>query len=110
MQVLSSDIIRGHIDAIVLSTLYFESKYGVEIRDAISIKTNGLYVPNEQSLYSAFHRLEREGFIEGRWGDITEGAKRKYYSITSEGKNYFTSLKAEWENSKSLIDILIKEA
>jgi DNA-binding PadR family transcriptional regulator len=108
MEVISSDVIRGHIDAIVLSTLMLSDKYGVEIRRAVSEKTNGLYVPNEQSLYSAFHRLERDGFIAGRWGQ-NDGAKRKYYTITDDGKAYLKSMKADWENTKVLIGLLTNE-
>jgi len=108
MKILSSDIIRGHIDAIVLSSLVHSDKYGVEIRSVIAQKTNGFYVPNEQSLYSAFHRLERDGCIRGKWGDGNE-AKRKYYSITDDGLRYLNSLLAEWENSKALIDMLVRK-
>lgn len=107
MQVISSDLLRGHIDAFVLSALLDGVKYGAEIRSAIAKKSNNLYVPNEQSLYSAYHRLERDGFIQGKWGDEAEGIKRKYYDITGEGIRYLKSLKSEWENAKILIDILM---
>ena len=109
MEILSSDVIRGHLDAIVLSSLVLSDKYGVELKNAVAQKTNGFYMPNEQSLYSAFHRLERDGLIDGRWGDGSE-AKRKYYSITQDGLDYLSSLIAAWENSKALIDLLIKDA
>ena len=61
MQVISSDLLRGHIDAFVLAALMRGEKYGAEIKNNIAAKTKNLYVPNEQSLYSAYHRLERDG-------------------------------------------------
>ena len=84
-------------------------QYGVEIKNCIAKKSKNLYVPNEQSLNSAYHRLERDGFIKGKWGDETVGVKRKYYTITEDGVKYFRSLKGEWQNAKILLDILMNE-
>ena len=109
MQVISSDLLRGHIAAFVLAALMRGEKYGAEIKNNIAAKTKNLYVPNEQSLYSAYHRLERDGFITGKWGDENVGVKRKYYRITEEGEKYFRSLKGEWQNAKILLDILMNE-
>ncbi len=107
MSIISSDLLRGHIDTFVLSALMDGTKYGNEIRRFISQKTNNLYVPNEQSLYSAYHRLEDMECIKGYWGDNI-GAQRKYYTITERGRQQYELNKREWENAKRLIDILIK--
>jgi len=107
MKVISSDLLRGHIDTFVLSALVSGTKYGNEIRKFITKKTNGLYVPNEQSLYSSYHRLEDMECIKGYWGENV-GATRKYYTITNKGLEQLEFNKREWENAKTLIDILIK--
>lgn len=109
MSVISSDALRGTIDTIVLSVLLKGKKYGNEIRREIEKKTDGLYKPNEQSLYSAYHRLEDLGYIAGSWGDETVGVTRKYYSITDKGREMYHVNVRLWENSKKLIDILIAE-
>lgn len=106
-QIISSDLLRGHIDTIVLCALSEGTKYGNEIRKFISKKTNGLYVPNEQSLYSAYHRLEDMECIKGFWGENI-GATRKYYTITDKGLDQLEVNKREWENAKRLIDILLR--
>ena len=105
--VISSDLLRGHIDTFVLSALMDGTKYGNEIRKYIAKKTNDLYIPNEQSLYSSYHRLEDEGFIKGYWGENV-GATRKYYTITEDGRTRYLINKRDWENAKILIDLLIK--
>lgn len=107
MKVISSDLLRGHIDTFVLSALLSGTKYGNEIRKFITKKTNNLYVPNEQSLYSAYHRLEDMECIKGYWGENV-GATRKYYTITEKGRALYEINRREWENAKKLIDILIK--
>ncbi len=106
MKVISSDLLRGHIDTFVLFALLDGTKYGNEIRKFIAQKTNKLYIPNEQSLYSSYHRLEDNGCIKGVWGENV-GATRKYYTITEKGREVYASNKREWENAKRLIDILI---
>lgn len=106
-KVISSDLLRGHIDTFVLSALVSGTKYGNEIRKFITKKTNGLYVPNEQSLYSSYHRLEDLGCIRGFWGENV-GAQRKYYTITEDGRAQLEANKKEWEKAKLLIDLLIK--
>lgn len=107
VQVLNSDNLRGHIETFILSALLDGPKYGGEIRRIIAKRTNGLYDPNEQSLYSAYHRLEDLKLIKGSWGDESVGATRKYYSITDEGRKVYESNKAKWQTTKQIIDILI---
>ncbi|MCM1290209.1 MAG: PadR family transcriptional regulator [Corallococcus sp.] len=107
MKVISSDLLRGHIDTFVLSALMSGTKYGNEIRRFISQKTNNLYIPNEQSLYSAYHRLEDMECIKGFWGENV-GATRKYYTITEKGIALYELNKKEWQNAKKLIDFLIE--
>ena len=52
MAILSSDVLRGHVEAIILNSLSDGKKYGYEIRGFIESKSKGLYKPNEQSVYS----------------------------------------------------------
>ncbi|MDD4290971.1 MAG: PadR family transcriptional regulator [Clostridia bacterium] len=106
-KLLSGDMLRGHIDTIILRVLIDGNKYGVEIKKEINSKTNGLYNPNEQSLYSAFHRLEQKGLIKGVWGNEYVGATRKYYTITNDGVMVYESNLKEWNTAKRLIDLLI---
>lgn len=107
MKVVSSDLIRGNIDTVVLNVLMSGAKYGAEVQSGIKEKTNGLYIPPEQTLYSAYHRLEDMGYIKGKWGASDLESKRKYYTITQEGIDYYYKRKAEWNNAKRLIDILV---
>lgn len=106
MKVISSDLLRGNIETAVLCALQNGKMYGNQIRKYIEKKTNGIYKPNEQSLYSAYHRLEESGCIVGEWGE-TVGAQRKYYSITEIGKQTYETMLAEWNTAKKLIDILV---
>lgn len=107
MNVISGDMLRGNVDTFVLRILLDGNKYGVEIKKEIMKKTGGLYEPKEQTLYSAFHRLEEAGYIKGIWGDDYVGATRKYYTITADGVEAYDRNKKAWNNAKRLLDMLI---
>ena len=58
---VSSDLIRGHINTIILRSLYDGDKYGYEIIAEIERKSHGQYTLKQPSLYSALKRLEKDG-------------------------------------------------
>ena len=104
---ITSDILRGHTETIILKHLIEQDSYGYEINKAIQEKTNNEFELKDATLYSAFQRLEKAGYINSYWGDEKTGARRRYYSITNEGKIYYQLNKEAWERAKSLIDSLI---
>lgn len=104
---ITSDIIRGHTETIILKHLLDKDSYGYEINKSIQEKTNGLYELKEATMYSAFRRLEKSEYIVSYWGDNTTGARRRYYTITPKGREYYLKSREEWEEAKGLIDKLI---
>lgn len=105
---LTSDIIRGHTEAIILAQLLDHDSYGYEINKAIRDRTDGAYEAKEGTLYTAFRRLEQAGQIRSYWGDETSGARRRYYSITDEGRAVFEERKAEWQRVRTILSALIE--
>ena len=105
---IASDIIRGHTDAIILARLSAGDSYGYEINKAILCKTNGRYELKEATLYTAFKRLEELGYIASYWGDSGAGARRRYYTITSAGREACHRLLGEWQETKEIMDKLLE--
>ena len=105
---ITSDILRGHTDAIILSHLLEKDSYGYQINKDIMKKTGSRYELKEATLSSAFRRLEQAGYIRTYWGDETVGARRRYYSITEEGRLAYQSYKKDWQDAKATIDQLLK--
>lgn len=104
---IHSDLIRGHIDTIILSVLHEGDRYGYDILGEIERKSGGEYVLKQPTLYSCLKRLETQGFIYKYWGTETNGGRRTYYSLTEMGKELFQRNKDEWKYSRSVIDKLI---
>ncbi len=106
---VSSDLIRGHINTIILRSLYDGDKYGYEIIAEIEHKSHGQYSLKQPSLYSALKRLEKDGYVTSYWGGSVGGGRRKYFSLTEAGKLVSEQNQAEWEYSRTVIDSLISD-
>lgn len=106
---ITSDIIRGHTETIILAQLAKGDSYGYEINKMIQLKTNNQYELKEATLYSAFRRLEQAGLIISYWGNENTGARRRYYSITKSGRGALSGNIEDWNDAKKLIDSLINE-
>ncbi len=106
-QPISSDMIRGHIDAIILRVLMDGDNYGYQIIKAISRKSKGAYELKEPSLYTSLKRLESQKFIESYWGDESQGGRRKYYRITELGREAYERALQEWKIAREILERLI---
>ena len=108
---ISADLIRGHINTIILRTLYERDKYGYEIIEEIEAKSHGQYSLKQPTLYSALKRLESQGYINAYWktDEVSQGGRRKYYTLTDSGREITERNQAEWEYSRTVIDNLISD-
>ena len=104
---IAGDLIRGHTDAIILARLLRSDSYGYEINKTISTLSSGRFELKEATLYSAIKRLEEQGYIASYWGDSGAGARRRYYTITTAGKDACHRLLAEWRETKEIMDNLL---
>jgi PadR family transcriptional regulator PadR len=104
---ISSDLLRGHTDTIVLKLLLEGDKYGYEISKLIQSKSGGEYELKEATMYSSLKRLESDGSISSYWGDETQGGRRRYYRITEGGKKTYFENKENWDFAKRILDMLM---
>jgi len=104
---ISKDIIRGHTATIVLNILNQGDSYGYEIAKMVKELSNNEYELNEATLYTVFRRLEKNGDITSYWGDESQGGRRKYYQITSQGIQTLVDNIESWKFAKKIIDDLI---
>ena len=106
---ISSDTIRGYTDTIILHLLLERDSYGYEIAKEISIRSGGAYTIKETTLYSAFTRLEKKGYLLSYHGKESFGKQRTYYRITADGRQFYKEKCAEWRLTKKVIDQFTRE-
>ena len=104
---ISSDLLRGNTDTMILRLLLDGDHYGYEIVKLLRERSGGELELKEATLYSSLRRLETDGNIRWYWGDETQGGRRKYYQVTDQGRATHQANKLNWEHTKRIIDQLI---
>lgn len=102
-------IIRNHVDTFILSMLSKNDCYGYEIMKEIDNRTHGKYNLKQPTLYSCLKRLEKKGDISSYWGTISNGARRRYYSLTKQGREFLESELECWEFERTIGDKLLSD-
>ena len=93
---VSRELLKGSTSMLVLSLLENENMYGYQMIKKLSEKSQNVFEFQEGTLYPILHSLEEKNLISSYW-DNTGVKKRKYYSITKEGKKHLKEKKEEWK-------------
>ena len=91
-----SGLVQGTLDMMVLKTLALETMHGYGIALRIEQTSRGVFRVNPGSLFPAFRRLERAGWIKGEWRRSENHRRAKYYALTERGRKRLKAETAEW--------------
>ncbi len=91
-----SSLLQGTLDMLILRTLVFGPVHGRAIARHIQRTTDDVLQVEHGSLYPALHRLERKGWIAGRWEQRDQGRELKYYRLTAAGRRQLTREQSKW--------------
>ncbi|MGF9979399.1 PadR family transcriptional regulator [Viridibacillus arvi] len=108
---VNKEVLKGHIDTIILSLLHSRDMYGYELAKLVREKSDEQFELKEGTLYLSLKRLEKNKWIESYWGDEQgPGGRRKYYTLTSLGEEGFEEKRLEWQFVKKIIDKFIERS
>ena len=99
MEAIQGDKLRGHLEAMILSTLERGEAHGLEILHRLDEAGCGLLRLKEGSLYPALYRLEAAGEVKAAWEAEPHGrrgARRRIYHLTPKGQRQLDSGRVEW--------------
>ena len=98
---LNKEILKGHIDTMILAILEKNDSYGFEIAKNVLEQT--AFELKDGTLYISLKRLESKGFIESYWQSSQgPGNRRKYYKITQYGIESLDKKVDEWNFVKNI--------
>ena len=100
---ISSDVLRGYIDLMILRVLHDGDSYGYAISKKITDISENSYTMKETTLYSAFARLEKLCCLRPYPGSYSGGRERTYYALTKDGRQYYRQKCVEWDMTQDLI-------
>jgi PadR family transcriptional regulator PadR len=107
---INKEVLKGHIDTLILSLLHNRDMYGYELAKLVREKSEEQFDLKEGTLYLSLKRLEKNNWIESYWGDEQgPGGRRKYYKLTSLGEDGFEEKRSEWQFLKKMMDSFIGE-
>ncbi len=90
---------KGVLDMLVLKLLEEDAKYGYQIINELSEKSNDRFLLKEGTLYPILYRLEDDKYVESRWSEASgKKVPRKYYVITDAGRSALKEIQALWSD------------
>lgn len=103
---VSRELLKGSTNMLVLSLLENENMYGYQMIKKLSERSQNVFEFQEGTLYPILHSLEEKNYISSYW-DNTGTKKRKYYTITKEGKKHLKEKKEEWKTFSSGVNQVV---
>lgn len=94
---LTPELKKGSAEFLILSLLEAEPRHGYELSKLIESRSHGVLTFHVASLYPLLYRMEERGWIVGRWVEKAGQRRRRYYSITRDGRKILEAQRRSWE-------------
>lgn len=101
---LDRELKKGSAELLILSLVEDRQRHGYEICKLIETRSNGVLSFNVASLYPMLYRLEKRGWIQGRWVDKAGQRRRRYYRLRAEGKKVLRAQRSHWQSFVAAIN------
>ena len=101
-------LVQGTLDMLILKTLALEPMHGWGIAQRIEQYSGGVFQVNPGSLFPAFRRLEREGWVRAEWRATANNRRAKYYILTETGRRKLRAETREWESQAAAIARILR--
>ncbi|MGO8819419.1 MAG: PadR family transcriptional regulator [Terriglobia bacterium] len=95
--VLDRELKKGSAELLILSLVEARPRHGYEISKLIEQRSDGAVRFHVASLYPLLYRLEKRGWMEGRWVEKAGQRRRRYYRLTAEGRKVLASQRKGWQ-------------
>ena len=95
-QMLARELKKGSAELLILSLVEDQPRHGYDIGNLIEQRSGGRLRFNVASLYPLLYRLEKRGWIAGRWIEKSGQRRRRYYRLTAEGRKILKSHRSAW--------------
>jgi transcriptional regulator len=107
---MEGEMLKGHLDMIVLAALAGGPAHGYAVIEAIKRKSGQELDLPEGTIYPALHRLEQAGLLSSRWVTADSGRRRRVYALTRRGKHALSEHRAIWRRFADAIGGLLDGA
>ena len=98
------EVKKGSAELLVLALVEERPRHGYEISKLIEARSGGALSFHVASLYPMLYRLERRGWVEGRWVEKAGQRRRRYYKLTAEGRKVLVRQRSVWRQFMVALD------
>lgn len=91
-----NEVKRGSAELMVLAAIEQRARHGYEIAKLIDDRSGGVLRFHTASLYPMLYRMERRGWIDGKWIEKAGQRKRRYYRLRPEGRKVLARQRSTW--------------
>src|SRR5687767_2772793 len=102
--ILARELKKGSAELLILSLVEDQPRHGYDIGTLIEQRSGGVLRFNVASLYPLLYRLERRGWIQGRWVEKAGQRRRRYYKLTPAGASVLESQRGTWREFVAAIN------
>src|SRR5688572_1615950 len=106
IKALDRELKKGSAELIVLSILGSRPRHGYEIGKLIEAQSRGQLKFHVTSLYPLLYRLEDRGWLHGRWVEKARERRRRYYSLTAEGRRVLARQRTTWRTFVNAMQLI----
>ena len=101
---------QGTLDLLILKALSLAPQHGWAISERIRQISHAALDVQQGSLYPALHRLERRGWIRGRWRTSENNRRAKYYELTARGRDQLGAERESWERLTAAVRLVLESS
>jgi len=94
---LDRELKKGSAELLILSLVEQRARHGYEINKLIEERSDGRIRFKVASLYPLLYRLEERGWLQGKWVEKAGERRRRFYSLTAEGRRVLTRQRETWK-------------
>ena len=91
------DLKKGSAELMVLAAIEDGPRHGYDIAREIDSRSSGVLRFHVASLYPMLYRMERRGWIDGKWIEKSGQRRRRYYRLTAQGKKVLAEQRTNWQ-------------
>jgi PadR family transcriptional regulator PadR len=95
-RILDRELKKGSAELLILALVEARPRHGYEIAKLIETRSAGAVRFNIASLYPLLYRLEKRGWIHGRWVEKSGQRRRRYYKLTADGRQVLAAQRSGW--------------
>jgi PadR family transcriptional regulator, regulatory protein PadR len=106
---MRAEVLKGHLDALLLATLTAGPRHGYAIKQALRAGSGGQFDLPTGTVYPALHRLEGAGLIRGTWSTVN-GRRRRSYQLTPAGRRALSDQRSAWQEFAAAVSALLGAA